>query len=86
MISPGAFFHFCKIFIFWIKGQKMAQNDKRFCLFCSINQETYIIWLSFMVHMSKMAICPGVNDNISDNNTIFQNFNFPCRQGGEGQK
>ena len=39
-----------------------------------------------MVHMSKMAICPGVNDNISDNNTIFQNFNFPCRQGGEGQK
>ena len=80
------FFHFFKIFILWIKGQKMAQNDKRFCLFCSITQETYIIWLSFMVHMSKMTISPGVNDNISDNISIFQNFNFPGRQGGEGQK
>ena len=43
------FFHFFKILIFWIvngiKGQKMAQNDKKFCLSCFISQELYIIWI-----------------------------------------
>ena len=32
MISPGAFFHFFKILIFWafrgVKGQKVSQNEK----------------------------------------------------------
>ena len=33
----------------------MVQNDKKFCLSCSISQETYLIWLSFMVHMCKFS-------------------------------
>ena len=41
--------------VFWVvrrlKGQKMAQNDKNFCLLHLIFQEPYIIWSSFMVHM-----------------------------------
>ena len=46
-----------------VKVQKMAQSDKKFCLLCFISQELYIIWFSFMVHMSKMII-------------FFQNFGF----------
>ena len=67
------FFHFFKILIFQVvrgvKGQKMVQNDKKFCLLHSISQEPYIIWLSFMVHMCKMIISPGVF-------SFFQNFDF----------
>ena len=33
MISPGVFFQFCDVFIFWavrgVKGQKMAKDDKK---------------------------------------------------------
>ena len=64
IISPGLFFHFFKISIFrvfrGIKGQKMVQNDIKLSLSCSIYQEPYIKWLSFMVHMCKMIISPGV--------------------------
>ena len=42
-----------------VKGQKIVQNDKRFCLSCSISQEPYIIWLSFVIHRWKMIISPG---------------------------
>ena len=59
-----SFFLFFKILIFWVvrgvKGQKMAQNEKKLCLSCSISQEPYIIWFSFMVHLCKMIISPGV--------------------------
>ena len=58
------FFHFFKILIFqivrWIKGQKMAQNHKKFYPLCLISQEPYIIWSSFMVHFYKTIISPGV--------------------------
>ena len=30
-----------------VKGQKMARNDKKFCLYHSVPQEPYIIWLWF---------------------------------------
>ena len=30
-----------------VKGQKMAQNDKKVCLSHSVSQEPYIIWLWF---------------------------------------
>ena len=57
------FFHFFKIFIFGVvrglKEQKMVQNGK-FCQSRFISQEPYIIWLSFMVHMCKMIVSPGV--------------------------
>ena len=74
IISPGIFFIFFKILIFKIirgevKGQKMAQSDKIFCLSHSEFQEPYIIWLWFLVHMCKMMISPA-------NFFIFQNFDF----------
>ena len=41
------FFHFVEILIFWVvrevKGQRMAQNCKKFCLSRTISQEPYII-------------------------------------------
>ena len=64
IISPGVFFFFFKILIFWVvrgvKRQKMAQNEKKLCLSCSISQESYTIWFSFMVHLCKMIIFPRV--------------------------
>ena len=49
MISPGVFLIFFKTLIFEVvrevKGQKMVQNVKKFCLLCSIFQEPYIISL-----------------------------------------
>ena len=47
-------------------------------LLCSISQEPYIIWLSFVVHMCKM-ISPHVF-------FIFQNFDFTDYQGAERAK
>ena len=61
IISAGGFLNFFKILVFWVvkgvKGQKMVQNDKK-SLSCSISQEPYIIWLSFMV-MCKMMLSLG---------------------------
>ena len=58
------FFHFFKILIFMVvrrvKGKKIVQNDKKFCLSCCISKEPYIIWLAFMVHLCKPIISPGV--------------------------
>ena len=34
----------------------MAQNEKEFCPSHSLSQEPYIMWLWFLVHMSKMMI------------------------------
>ena len=34
-------------------------NDKKFYLSCSISQELYIIWLSFVVHKCKMITSQG---------------------------
>ena len=71
--SHFSFFHFFKILIFWVVrrviGQKTVQNDKKFCLLRSISQKSYIIWLSFMLHMCKMIIPPVVF-------SFLQNFNF----------
>ena len=56
IISPGFFFFF-KILIFQVvrrvKDQKMAQNDKKLCLFCLLSQGPYIVWSSFMVHICE---------------------------------
>ena len=63
MISPGVFFQFLKILIFFVvrgvKVQNMVQNDKKFHLSHFISQEPYIIQLSFMVHLCEM-MSPGV--------------------------
>ena len=42
-----------------VKGQKMTQNDKKFCLSCSVSPEPYVIWLWFLVHMFHMMISPA---------------------------
>ena len=67
------FFQFFKVLVFrvvwWVKGQKIVQNDKNCCLLHSISQEPYIKWLSFMVHMCKMIISPWLF-------FIFSKFSF----------
>ena len=37
-----------------VKGQKMAQNNKIFCLSHSISQDLCLVLLWFLVHMCKM--------------------------------
>ena len=65
MSSPDAFFIFSKFWfsgLLWggVKGQKMALNYKKVCLAYSLSQEPHLIWLSFLVHMCKMMIFPGI--------------------------
>ena len=86
IISPSVFFNF-KILIFQvvrgIKGQKMTQNNKKFCPSRSIFQEPYLIWFSFVVHMCKTIMSLGA---------FFHFFNiliFQVVQGwgmGEGRE
>ena len=56
------FFHFLKILILQVfkgvKGQKIVQNDKKFCLLCSISQEPQVY--TSVVHKCKMIISPSV--------------------------
>ena len=78
------FFHFFKILILWVvrwvKGQKMAQNDKKFCLSHSKSQESYLIWLWFFVHMCKMMISSAIF-------FIFSKFwFFGFLEGGKKEK
>ena len=80
----SGFFIFFKILIFQvvrdIKRQKKIQNNKKVCLLHSISQQTYIIWLSSMVHICKMIISLGVF-------FIFSKFWFSASVGGvKGQK
>ena len=60
IIFPGVFFIFSKFwfsgFLGGVKGQKIAQNDKKFCLLHSVSQEPYITWSSFVVRKCKMII------------------------------
>ena len=54
-----AYFQFFKIWFFGLKGKKRSKMTKN-CPSCFISQEPYIIWMSFMVHLCKMIISPGV--------------------------
>ena len=62
MIGPGFFSFYIFIFraIMGVKGQKMAQDDKKLCLLYLISQEPYIIWLSYIADLCKMMISPVV--------------------------
>ena len=83
LISPGIFFIFSKLLIFQVvrgvKGQKMVQNNKKFCQPHFISQESFIIWLSFIVHIYKMIISSGLF-------FFFSNFWFSGPIGGGGWK
>ena len=61
-----------------VKGQKMAQNDQTFCLSCFMSQESYIIWLSFMLHFCEIMF-RGLF-------FIFSKFWFSGLLGVKGQK
>ena len=52
-----------------LKGQKMAQNDKKVCPSHSVSQEPYIIWSWCLVHLCKMIIFPTFF-------AFFQNCDF----------
>ena len=52
---------------------------KEFCLVHFISQEPYTVWLSFMVHLCKMMISPGVS-------FIFSKFWFSWLLGGRSVK
>ena len=54
----------------------MVQNEKKFCLSCSISQESYIIWFWFLVCVCKV-ISPGVF-------FMFSKFWFSAFMGGRG--
>ena len=82
IISPGVFsIFFFKILIFEIirrgggvKGQKMVQNNKKFCLYHSLSQKPCIIWLWFLVRVQ--------NDGIASNFFHFLKFWFLGFWGG----
>ena len=65
------FFHFFKILILWVvrgeEGQKMAQNEKNFCLSGSISQEPYIFffYLGFFNKYSRFTGQQGKEKAIS---------------------
>ena len=52
-----------------IKGQRMIQNGKQFCLSHSVSQEAYIILLLFLAHMCKMMLSLAIF-------FIFSKFRF----------
>ena len=73
-----SFFYFFKILIFWVvrelKGQKIIQNDKKFCPLRSVSEEPYIIWLSFMFVKSSCIFF------------FFWKLIFLVQRGVKGQK
>ena len=71
-------FSFAQNFDF-LKGQKMALNDQKFCLSPSVSEEPYIILWFLLVHICKMMIYPVIL-------FIFRNFNFWVFRGVERQK
>ena len=55
-----SFFRFFKILIFHVDRGKKAKKvqNKKFSLSCSLSQEQYSVWSSFVVHKCKMIIPP----------------------------
>ena len=81
IISPGVFFNF-KILIFRVVGAERAKNGPKLQKILPVSlrsQESYIILLSFLVHMCQMMISPA-------SFFIFQNFGFGDFMGVKEQK
>ena len=57
----------------------MKKKWKKICLSCSISQEPYIIWFSFMIHICKTIISPGIF-------FIFSKIWFSGSSGGSKSK
>ena len=81
------FFYFFQILIFQVvsqvKSEKLTQNDKKFCLSCSMSQEPYIIWSSLVIRKCKMIISLGFSFIFF---FFFFNFDFLGCWGGERAK
>ena len=63
IISSGVFFIFSKFWFSGLLGGKRAKNSlkwQKICLSCSISQEPFLIWLSFVVQKCKVIISLGV--------------------------
>ena len=63
----------------WGKRAKSSPKWQKFCLTCSIFQEPFLIWLSFMVHLLKWWYLLGYV-------SFFQNFAFLGCKGGKRVK
>ena len=73
---------------FWlkrVKGQKLVENDKNFCLSHSLSQEPYLIWLSFLIHMCKWWYLQQFFF-VAFKILIFQDFSRGGRGVMKGQK
>ena len=72
-VDSRLIFRFFKILIFRVvrrvKGQKMAQNDKKLCLSYSVSQEPYLHDCAFLVRMYEMMISLVIF-------SLLQNFDF----------
>ena len=78
------FFQFFEILIFWVvgrvKGQKVVQNDKKFCLSCFICfNHVHNMIVIYDTHMCKMIISPV-------SFFIFSKFWFFMFLGGKSAK
>ena len=90
MISPDAFFIFSKFwFLSVVRGQKMAQNDKRFCLSHSVSQKPYIIYCGFwytckimisqqFFHFFKILIFQVFSRGGVKGQKMTHNYQFQC--------
>ena len=79
MDETGLFFWQSKNKTLFERG---VQNDKNICLSHSTSQEPYMIWLSLLVHKSKMMISPSIFFIFSK----FWFFGLLWVRGGEGHK
>ena len=85
IISPSILSIFSK---FWfsgllggrVKGQKLVQNDKKILSVALHISGSIITWSSFMVHMCKRIISPGIFY------IFFQSLSFGVNSGVKGQK
>ena len=83
LISLGFLCQFFKILIFQVvrgdKSAKIGPKWQTFCQSCSISQEPFIRWLSFMLHLCKMIYLQVVF-------LFFQNFDFSDCYGAKSPK
>ena len=73
---------FSKFWFFGLLGGKSTKMVQKLCLPHFISQEPYIIWFSFMLHICKMIIPPGIFFYFH----FFKTLIFWVVSGVKGQK
>ena len=83
MISPGGFFIFFFFFILIFQAvREVKKNSPKLQNILSVartSQESYIIWLSFVVHLCEIMIFPGIF-------SFFKILIFCVVRGVKGEK